>query len=92
MIFNRIIPILKSGVLIHIHDIFLPNPYPESWLWRGYNEQNALGPMISGGGYELIFSSSYVANYMAAELLQTKLSNIELFENSPESSLWLRKI
>ncbi len=28
----QLLPILKSGVLIHIHDIFTPNEYPDDWL------------------------------------------------------------
>ena len=76
MILNRIFPVLKSGVLIHIHDILLPDPYPRSWLWRGYNEQNALGPMIANGAYSVLFSSAYVASRMGEMVLQTKLGNV----------------
>jgi hypothetical protein len=37
-----ILPILKSGVIVHIHDIFSPKNYPASWLIedaRLWNEQ-----------------------------------------------------
>jgi hypothetical protein len=37
-----ILPRLKSGVLIHIHDIFLPYDYPPEWSDRFYNEQYLL--------------------------------------------------
>jgi predicted O-methyltransferase YrrM len=91
MIFNRILPVLKPGVLIHIHDILLPGPYPAAWLWRGYNEQNALGPMIAGGAYDLVFASAYVASRMQDEIAATCLSQIPLFEGAYETSLWLVK-
>ncbi len=91
MIFNRILPILKPGVLIHIHDILLPDPYPPAWLWRGYNEQNALGPMIAGGAYDLVFASAYVARRMQDVIAASKLSRLPLFEGAYETSLWLEK-
>ena len=30
--FHEIIPRLKPGVLVHVHDIFTPRDYPEAWL------------------------------------------------------------
>ncbi|KAB7616147.1 class I SAM-dependent methyltransferase [Amylibacter sp. SFDW26] len=91
MILNRILPVLKKGVLIHIHDVLLPDPYPEQWLWRGYNEQNALGPMIANGAYDVVFASAYVATRMENMILQTKLADIPLFKGAVETSLWLMK-
>lgn len=38
----EIIPRLKSGVRVGIHDIFLPYDYLEHWDERGYNEQYLL--------------------------------------------------
>lgn len=43
--FQRIIPRLKPGVLVHIHDIFTLRDYPETWLReerRLWNEQYLL--------------------------------------------------
>ncbi len=91
MIFNRILPTLKPGVLIHIHDVLLPDPYPAAWTWRGYNEQNALGPMIACGAYDLIFSSAYVASRMQDAIASCKLAQLPLFEEAYETSLWLEK-
>ncbi len=91
MILNRILPVLKKGVLIHIHDVLLPDPYPKQWLWRGYNEQNVLGPLIANGSYDLVFASAYVATRMKETILQTKLVGIPLFEGAIETSLWLKK-
>ena len=45
---NRVLPGLAVGVLVHFHDIFLPDPYPAAWAWRGYNEQQALAPLLQG--------------------------------------------
>ena len=43
-IFFEIIPRLRPGVWIHIHDVFFPFEYPQEWLRRGWvwNEQYLL--------------------------------------------------
>ena len=57
-LFTRVFPELAPGVVIHVHDIFLPNGYPKKWSWRSYNEQNFLLAMLSGGDrYETLFPS-----------------------------------
>jgi Methyltransferase domain len=41
----EVLPRLASGVLVHVHDIFLPNDYPRPWvvdLRRAYAEQYLL--------------------------------------------------
>jgi hypothetical protein len=68
LLFGEIIPALPSGVLVHIHDIFLPFPYPEGWRLRGYNEQNALAPMIVGGLLTPLLPCQFVLREMANEL------------------------
>lgn len=44
--FFEVLPRLKSGVIVHIHDIFLPYDYPEYWMHRLYNEQYILASML----------------------------------------------
>ena len=87
MILNRIIPALHPGVLIHIHDILLPDPYPPEWEWRGYTEQNGVGPLLLGAT-EIVFSSHYARTRMGAgEVVQ----DIPLPDGAFETSLWLKK-
>jgi len=44
--FFEVMPRLKSGVLVHIHDIFVPDDYPADWKRRLYNEQYILAAML----------------------------------------------
>jgi hypothetical protein len=44
--FFEVLPKLKPGVIVHIHDIFLPADYPEEWNARLYNEQYLLAAMF----------------------------------------------
>ncbi len=87
---NRVLPALKPGVLVHIHDVFLPDPYPADWKWRGYAEQSGLGGWIAGKGAEIVFSSRYAATRMGAE----ERPAIEALPTTgaPSSSLWLRRL
>jgi predicted O-methyltransferase YrrM len=87
---NRILPSLAAGVLAHFHDIFLPDPYPESWTWRGYNEQQALAPLLQGAAYDCLFASHYVRTRLP-DRLDRVLARLPP-PTAPESSLWLRKL
>lgn len=91
IVVNRIWPRLPAGVLVHFHDVFLPDPYPEAWRWRGYNEQLAVAPLISGGAAEIVFSSHFALTRMADALAGTAAAGLPLVDGSVESSLWLRK-
>ena len=88
---NRIAPALAPGVLLHFHDVFLPDPYPEAWDWRGYNEQAGLGPLIAGGAWELVWSSHWVRTRMAARLAAGPLAALSSPPGAHEASLWLRR-
>lgn len=89
-LFLDVLPRLKPGVLVHVHDVFLPDAYPAAWARRGYNEQLPVGTLIQGRGYDLVFASHYVLAY-------TDLLNGSVVHRLPrarggfEASLWLRK-
>ena len=91
VLFNRIMPRIGKGCLVHVHDIFLPRPYPCEWLWRGYNEQLLLASLLHSGGYDVLFASHYVAS--RPELIDRApvLKELPLFPGAHESSFWLRK-
>jgi hypothetical protein len=44
--FLELMPRLKPGVIVHIHDIFLPCDYPPKWKKRMYSEQYMLAAML----------------------------------------------
>ena len=92
ILFNRIMPTLPSGVLVHIHDIFLPDDYPPEWEWRGYNEQLGVAALLQGGGYRLVWSSHYAATRMAGAVDASAAGALPLKQGAHEASLWLRKL
>ncbi|MFC1835149.1 class I SAM-dependent methyltransferase [Thermodesulfobacteriota bacterium] len=64
--FTDILPRLDPGVVVGIHDIYLPNDYPEDIGAndRWYSEQYLLMAYLLGGGnnVEVVMPSSYVSN------------------------------
>lgn len=88
---NRVWPALAEGVLVHFHDILLPDDYPVGWRWRGYNEQLGVALLLSCGGAVPLWSSHYVVTRMAVELEASPLSRLPLPDEAIETSLWLRK-
>lgn len=90
LILNRILPLLAPGVLVHVHDIFLPDAYPADWAWRGYTEQLGLAGWIAGGAYELVWSSHYALTRMGAAAMP-EIAALPLAAGARESSLWLRR-
>lgn len=47
--FLEVLPRLKPGVLVGIHDIFLPYDYPTAWLTKAYSEQYLLAAFLLAG-------------------------------------------
>ncbi len=61
--FLDVLPLLKPGVIVHIHDISLPFDYPEmftNWYW---NEQYVLAAYLLGMGerIRILMPSQYVS-------------------------------
>ncbi|MBA3519874.1 MAG: class I SAM-dependent methyltransferase [Rhizobiales bacterium] len=91
-LFNRVLPTLPAGVLVHIHDVFLPDDYPPGWDWRGYNEQLGVAALIQGGGFRLLWASRYVATRMADAVASSAAGGLDLMPDAHEASLWLAKV
>ncbi|MSP82248.1 MAG: class I SAM-dependent methyltransferase [Alphaproteobacteria bacterium] len=90
-LFNRVMPALPSGVLVHVHDVFLPDDYPPDWAWRGYNEQLAVAALLAGGAWQPLFASHYVASRHPDWLAAGIVGRLPLAPGARETSLWLRK-
>ncbi len=62
--FLEILPILKSGVFVHIHDIFTPRDYPKAWVVdkvRLWDEQYLMEALLSGNpNWRIIGAVNYL--------------------------------
>lgn len=86
-VIRDILPSLQKGVLVHFHDILLPDPYPEMWAWRAYNEQDAILALLSGGKrYRTIAPAAFLRT-RHPEMLEDLLA--PALQRRLETSLWL---
>ncbi len=90
-VLNHIWPGLAAGVVVHFHDIYLPDAYPAAWRWRGYNEQSGVAALIAGGAADILFSSRYAATRMADDVAAGIVGRLPHARGAASSSLWLVK-
>ena len=91
-LFGEIVPRLPRGAYLAIHDIFLPDPYPEGWRWRGYNEQGMVAALMAGGGFRPVWSSRYAATRMRATVDAGVVGRLPHETGAHETALWLAKV
>lgn len=92
-LFVRTLPALRSGVVIHVHDIFLPFEYPREWIVENtlnvnWAEQYLVQALLQGSNqFEVLWPGHF---------LQRTLPNFDdHFGSNPvgvAKSLWLRKL
>jgi hypothetical protein len=91
LLLNRVLPPLPKGVLVHLHDIFLPFDYPAIWGWRNYNEQQGVLPLLTTGAYAPLFSSVWVERSMSDRLARSIVTRLPQPADAMPTSLWLEK-
>jgi hypothetical protein len=93
-LFFEVFPRLASGVLVHVHDIFLPHDYPPDWVLgenRSWNEQYLLRALLMhSSGFEVLFGCSY-AFWRYPELVVAALANADGAAYGG-GSFWLRRL
>jgi hypothetical protein len=90
ILFNRGFPALKKGVIVHVHDVFLPYGYPSGWEWLRFNEQLALVGWVISGYFETLFATQYVWRDMVDDLRLT-CRTLRPDLRGDGGSLWLKK-
>ena len=83
LILNRILPTLAPGVRVHVHDIFLPDPYPADWAWRGYTEQLGLAGYLTSPAWRILWASHYALTRLGAAR-RAAISALPLLEGARE--------
>jgi hypothetical protein len=90
-LFNRVLPRLPVGALVHIHDIYLPFDYPAMWGWRNYNEQQGVLPLLTTGAYKPLFSSVWAERRLTERLARSVVARLPRPADALSASLWLEK-
>lgn len=91
----ELLPRLKPGVLVHIHDIFSPRDYPRAWLIdqnRQWAEQYLMeGFLQFNRAYEVFFAVNDLT-YSNPDLFYSACPMAASIERAKGSSFWLRRI
>jgi len=86
----EILPALKPGVLIHIHDIFFDFEYLRKWIYGGvyWNEAYLLRAFLQyNKAFEIVACNTYLEHFHP-ELFREKMP---LCLAQPGGSIWLRR-
>ena len=89
----EVIPRIAAGVVVHMHDVFLPRQYPEEWFTQGrwfWNEQYCLQAFLAfNQEFEVMLANAYLGLKYSDELKRT-------FPKSPwwahGGSVWMKRV
>jgi hypothetical protein len=93
--FLEVLPRLPAGILIQIHDIYLPYDYPPTRALRYESEQYLIAAMLLGGcnQYETLLPVSFVAHDERLTGILDSLwnsTNVKIARDG--GSFWMRKL
>ena len=92
--FLEILPRLKRGVIVHIHDIYLPHDYPQFMCDRYYSEQYGLACYLLANPdkYETILPNYFISEDKELSELIAPVWNHENLKDLERhgSSFWIR--
>jgi hypothetical protein len=90
-LFLEVLPRLKPGVIVHVHDIFLPFDYRRDWVLdelRFWTEQYLLQAfLVFNAEFEVLMANSYLNQYHQEDL-KAAFPNLSSWGGS---SFWMRR-
>lgn len=92
-LFFEVIPRLRPGVMVHVHDIFLPDEYPKEWVidqGRNWNEQYLLRAFLQfNSDWQVMWAAHFMGTRHTGAVQRT-------FPRYPRlgggGSMWLRRV
>jgi predicted O-methyltransferase YrrM len=90
-LFFEVLPSLRPGVLIHIHDVFYPFEYPRHWILEGraWNEIYVLRAFLEfNDGFEIVLFNTFLTQNRR-DFVQERFP---LCLANEGGSLWLRRV
>ena len=90
-VFFDLIPILRPGVVVHVHDVFWPFEYPCEWVEEGraWNELYVLRAFLQ---YNSDFEILYFADLMFSEQGDWIRQHMPLIARNSGGSFWMRRM
>jgi predicted O-methyltransferase YrrM len=87
----EVLPRLRPGVVVHIHDVFLPYDYPRSWYEKGMfvAEQYLVHAfLIWNAGYQILFAA-HAAMRSDRARLEAAIPSLKARADHNPAALWL---
>lgn len=89
---GRVMPRLPAGVLVHIHDCFLPDAYPPAWDNRVYTEQSGLLALVlAQQDWPCVFASHYVSTRMRDAVAASLVGPLAQLSAAGPTSFWVTR-
>ena len=88
---GEVLPRLRVGVYVHVHDIFYPFEYPKSWALEGraWNEAYALKAFLAfNDSFEIVIFNTFLETFHR-DLFERDMPLCLLNEGG---SIWLRRV
>jgi predicted O-methyltransferase YrrM len=92
-IYGQILPRVRPGVHVHVHDVFLPGDYPEQWVREGWgwNENYLVEAFLNfNNAFEIVFAAQWAKQYASQELARA-FPGLATAPDQGAGSLWMRR-
>lgn len=92
-IFHEILPRVAPGVYVHIHDVFLPGDYPETWVMEGWgwNESYLVRSFLSyNNAFVILWGAQYMTQLHPEAILKAFPEQAQ-YADRAGAALWLRR-
>jgi methyltransferase family protein len=93
-LYQEVLPRLAPGVVVHIHDMFIPWDYPEEWVrtGRAWNEQYLVRAFLAfNSAFQILLSVAWMS-YYARDALSESIDGYPDRFLPGGGSLWLRRV
>ncbi|HUN78378.1 MAG TPA: class I SAM-dependent methyltransferase [Solirubrobacteraceae bacterium] len=93
-IFHEIVPRLAAGVIVHIHDFFLPGDYPEPWVMEGWgwNETYLVRSFLTfNSAFKVLWGTKYMLIHHPDDV-RVAFPNLDRYSAMGGASLWIQRL
>jgi hypothetical protein len=93
-LFEEIVPRLAPGVLVHVHDIFLPWDYPPDWVFggRAWNEQYLVRAFLAfNAAFRILIGVGWMSHHRPDVLASVLPEYPEKYRDGG-GSLWIQRV
>jgi predicted O-methyltransferase YrrM len=92
-IYGEVIPRLRPGVVVHIHDAFIPGEYPQEWVLEGWgwNEIYLIKAFLAfNSAFEVLFGVQWMLQNEPA-LVDRAFPGLAAYRHRQGAALWIRR-